>query len=73
MIDIFDCSKVDFFMSDEIITPEDPCLVATIKDTELGNLKKEDDIFLRFSANSKYLYLTLERKKILIYDVSHIH
>lgn len=32
VIDIFDCSSIDFFLRDEPLTPEDPNLLLTIKD-----------------------------------------
>ena len=31
VIDIFDCSSIDFFLRDDILTPEDPNLLFTIR------------------------------------------
>ncbi len=35
VIDIFDSSKIDFFMDESILTPEDPRLLMTIVDDDL--------------------------------------
>eukprot|EP00347_Sterkiella_histriomuscorum_P004690 403359477 len=73
VIDIFDCSSISFFLQNETLTADDPNLIATIKDIELGNLKKVEDIFARFSQNGQQLYLIIDKKKIMVFDVSHIH
>jgi hypothetical protein len=36
VIDIFDCSSIDFFLRKEPLTPNDPNLICTIKDINLS-------------------------------------
>ncbi len=70
MIDIFDCSSIDFFLDSKTLTPEDPNLLFTIKDTNLHGTAKLENSFLRFSNEHQYIYINQFRKTLIIYDLT---
>eukprot|EP00347_Sterkiella_histriomuscorum_P005811 403355181 len=69
VIDVFDCSTIQFFTNKKHITPKDPCLLYTIWDDDLQSAHKFENAFIRFSHECKYLYINQSRKSIKIFSL----
>ncbi|CDW78432.1 wd-40 repeat protein [Stylonychia lemnae] len=69
VIDIFDCSNIDFFLRQEILTNKDPNLIFTIQDDQLLGASTFESSSFQFSSNYKYLQVIEQRKIIHIYDL----
>ncbi|CDW77734.1 wd-40 repeat protein [Stylonychia lemnae] len=69
VIDIFDCSNIEFFLRSETLTKNDPNLLYTIHDDQLKRAAILEDSTFEFSSNYQYLHVIESRKIIHIYDL----
>jgi hypothetical protein len=71
VIDIFDTSKIDFFMDESILNTEDPRHLMTIVDDDLPKGSKVEESVIKFCPNGKYITVLQQKNKLFFYDTDH--